>query len=120
MIIHSDNTATELVLQQMGFNYLQTTFRRLGLQAIDGRADDERCGGDHHPRRHRDGGRPTQPTTALRGTEQGAAQAEVVVFLADGAPWSWERLGWVVKRVGLDGNKVAYALDWCHALHHVG
>ena len=50
----------------------------------------------------------------------GAAQAEVVVFLADGAPWIWERLGWVVKRVGLDGNKVAYALDWCHALHHVG
>src|SRR4051794_39717071 len=29
----------------------------------------------------------------------GAAQAEVVVFLADGAPWIWERLGWVAKRV---------------------
>src|SRR5262249_31661781 len=27
---------------------------------------------------------------------------------------------WVVKRVGLDEKKVAYALDWCHALHHVG
>jgi len=50
----------------------------------------------------------------------GAAQAEVVVFLADGAPWIWERLEWVVKRVGLDQKKVAYALDWCHALHHVG
>jgi hypothetical protein len=50
----------------------------------------------------------------------GAAQASVVVFLADGAPWIWERLGWVVKRVGLDEEKVAYALDWCHALHHVG
>jgi hypothetical protein len=50
----------------------------------------------------------------------GAAQAEVVVFLADGAPWIWERLEWVVKRVGLDSKKVAYALDWCHALHHVG
>jgi hypothetical protein len=50
----------------------------------------------------------------------GAAQAGVVVFLADGAPWIWERLGWVVKRVGLDEKKVAYALDWCHALHHVG
>jgi hypothetical protein len=50
----------------------------------------------------------------------GAAQAEVVVFLADGAPWIWERLEWVVKRVGLDEKKVAYALDWCHALHHVG
>lgn len=50
----------------------------------------------------------------------GAAQAEVVVFVSDGAPWIWERLDWVVKRVGLDSQKVAYALDWCHALHHVG
>jgi hypothetical protein len=50
----------------------------------------------------------------------GAAQADVVVFLADGAPWIWERLDWVVKRVGLEQKKVAYALDWCHALHHVG
>jgi hypothetical protein len=50
----------------------------------------------------------------------GAARAEVVAFLADGAPWVWERLGWVVKRVGLDEEKVSYALDVCHALHHVG
>ena len=50
----------------------------------------------------------------------GAAKASVVVFLADGAPWIWERLDWVVQRVGLDEKKVAYALDWCHALHHVG
>jgi beta-lactamase class A len=32
MIIHSDNTAAELVIQQMGFDYLQNTFRRFGLQ----------------------------------------------------------------------------------------
>ena len=50
----------------------------------------------------------------------GAAQAQVVVFVSDGAPWIWERLDWVVKRVGLDRQRVAYALDWCHALHHVG
>ena len=50
----------------------------------------------------------------------GAAQAAVVVFVSDGAPWIWDRLGWVVKRVGLDSKTVAYALDWCHALHHVG
>jgi uncharacterized protein UPF0236 len=50
----------------------------------------------------------------------GAAQAEVVIFVSDGAPWIWERLPWVVKRVGLDSKKVAYALDWCHAFHHVG
>jgi hypothetical protein len=50
----------------------------------------------------------------------GAAQAAVVVFVSDGAPWIWDRLDWVVQRVGLDRKKVAYALDWCHALHHVG
>lgn len=50
----------------------------------------------------------------------GAALAEVVVFVADGAPWIWERLAWIVKRVGLDSKRVAYALDWCHALHHIG
>jgi hypothetical protein len=57
---------------------------------------------------------------ALHLHRLGAASAEVVVFLADGAPWIWERLGWVVKRVGIDEKKVAYALDFCHALHHVG
>jgi hypothetical protein len=57
---------------------------------------------------------------ALHLHRLGAAQAEVVVFVSDGAPWIWERLAWVVKRVGLDSKKVAYALDWCHALHHVG
>jgi hypothetical protein len=50
----------------------------------------------------------------------GAARAEVVAFVSDGAPWIWERLDWVIKRVGLEQKKVAYALDWCHALHHVG
>lgn len=49
----------------------------------------------------------------------GAAQASVVVFVSDGASWIWDRLDWVIKRVGLDKKKVAYALDWCHALHHV-
>jgi beta-lactamase class A len=32
MIIHSDNTAAELVIQQLGFDYLQNTFDHLGLQ----------------------------------------------------------------------------------------
>lgn len=32
MIIHSDNTAAELIIQQMGFDYLQSTFDRLGMQ----------------------------------------------------------------------------------------
>jgi hypothetical protein len=50
----------------------------------------------------------------------GAAAAEVVEFVADGAPWIWERLDWVVGRVGLEEARVERVLDWCHAVHHVG
>jgi len=32
MIIHSDNTATDLIVQQLGIDYLQDAFRKLGLQ----------------------------------------------------------------------------------------
>jgi hypothetical protein len=49
----------------------------------------------------------------------GAAQAEVVVFLADGAPWIWERLRWVVQRVGLGGEQWQWVLDFWHAAQHV-
>jgi hypothetical protein len=49
----------------------------------------------------------------------GAAQAMVVTFVADGAPWIWKRLDWVVAQVGLDPWRVIEVLDWCHAVHHV-
>jgi hypothetical protein len=49
----------------------------------------------------------------------GAAAAKVVVFLADGAPWIWDRLDWVQQRVGLKEKQTARVLDWCHAVHHV-
>lgn len=50
----------------------------------------------------------------------GAALAEEVCFLGDGAPWIWERLEWVRRRVGLEARRVAYVLDFYHAVHHVG
>jgi hypothetical protein len=50
----------------------------------------------------------------------GAAQAEMVVFLADGAPWIWERLRWVAKRAGLDGKRWEWVLDFWHAAEHIG
>jgi hypothetical protein len=49
----------------------------------------------------------------------GAAQANVVTFAADGAPWIWKRLDWIVAQVGLDPCRVVEVLDWCHAVHHV-
>jgi hypothetical protein len=49
----------------------------------------------------------------------GAAKANVVTFAADGAPWIWKRLDWIVAQVGLDTCRVVEVLDWCHAVHHV-
>jgi hypothetical protein len=43
----------------------------------------------------------------------------VVTFVADGAPWIWKRLDWVIAQVKLDPNRVVEVLDWCHAVHHL-
>mgnify|MGYP003296207255 CR=1 FL=1 len=45
--------------------------------------------------------------------------AREVVFVADGAPWIWARLDWVVAQVGLNPLRVVEVLDWCHGAHHV-
>ncbi|HMB08840.1 MAG TPA: hypothetical protein VKP69_34575 [Isosphaeraceae bacterium] len=49
----------------------------------------------------------------------GAARAQTVTFVSDGAPWIWGRLDWVEKRVGLDPKRVERVLDTCHAVHHI-
>lgn len=49
----------------------------------------------------------------------GAAQAREIVFVADGAPWIWARLDWVVQQVGIAPERTVQVLDWCHAVHHV-
>lgn len=49
----------------------------------------------------------------------GAATAEVVAFVADGAPWVWERLEWLRRRVGLPSSRCVRVLDWCHAVHNL-
>ena len=49
----------------------------------------------------------------------GAAKAREVVFVADGAPWIWTRLDWVVAQVGLNPIRVVEVLDWGHSVHHV-
>jgi hypothetical protein len=56
---------------------------------------------------------------AMRLHQVGATQAEVVAFRCDGAPWIWDRLDWVKKRLGLRDKQVSLGLDWCHAIHHV-
>jgi hypothetical protein len=49
----------------------------------------------------------------------GAAQAKVVTVTADGAPWIWARLDWVVAQVKLEPARVVEVLDGCHAVHHL-
>jgi hypothetical protein len=49
----------------------------------------------------------------------GAARAKLVTFVADGAPWIWTRLDWVIAQVKLEPARVVEVLDWCHAVHHV-
>jgi hypothetical protein len=49
----------------------------------------------------------------------GVAQAELVVFISDGAPWIWNRLEWIERRAGLDSSKTIHVLDFCHAAHHI-
>jgi hypothetical protein len=49
----------------------------------------------------------------------GAAAAQEVVFVADGASWVWDRLEWVRRRVGLSAAAVTQVLDFCHAAHHL-
>lgn len=49
----------------------------------------------------------------------GAAGARVLTFVADGAPWIWTRLDWVIAQAKLNPNRVVEVLDWCHAVHHL-
>jgi hypothetical protein len=49
----------------------------------------------------------------------GAAKAKVVAFLADGAPWIWGRLDWIIAQAKLDPARVVEVLDWCHGVHHL-
>jgi hypothetical protein len=56
---------------------------------------------------------------ALHLHRLGAARAEKISFVADGAPWIWNRLAWVEQRVGLDPKRIERVLDTCHATHHI-
>src|SRR3974390_524794 len=49
----------------------------------------------------------------------GAAKAKLVTFTADGAPWIWARLDWVIAQVKLNPARVVEVLDWCHGVHHL-
>jgi len=68
--------------------------------------------------------------TGLKGPEQiselaafhlhrlGAADAEEVVFLADGAEWIWDRVPMIAKQSGL--KHWMAGVDFCHVMGYVG
>lgn len=57
--------------------------------------------------------------TAFHLHRLGAAKADVVVFVSDGATWIWDRLDWIIARAGLPPEKTMRVLDWYHAVQHV-
>lgn len=61
----------------------------------------------------------TMELLAMHLHRLGAAEAKSVTFVADGAPWIWERVLAVAEKVGIASKKVTCVLDWCHAMHHV-
>ena len=46
-------------------------------------------------------------------------QAEQVLCLADGAPWIWTRVPWLVQAFGLAVEQVHELLDFYHAVQHL-
>jgi hypothetical protein len=47
-------------------------------------------------------------------------QADQVLFIADGAPWIWKRVPWLVQALGLAVEQVHELLDFYHAVQHLG
>jgi hypothetical protein len=47
-------------------------------------------------------------------------QAAQVLFIADGAPWSWKRVPLLVQALGLAAQQVHELLDFYHAVQHLG
>ncbi len=49
----------------------------------------------------------------------GAARAKSVTFVADGAPWIWDRISTIIELAGLSKVRTYEVLDCCHAVHHI-
>lgn len=58
----------------------------------------------------------------LQGYLQGLAiaQADRVLFVADGAHWIWHRVPGLVSALGLDPKQVYEVIDFYHAVEHLG
>jgi hypothetical protein len=50
---------------------------------------------------------------------RGARHAALLLFLADGADWIWDRIPALVKELGIDPRRVRKGLDFYHAVEHL-
>lgn len=57
---------------------------------------------------------------AMHLYRMGAAKAESITFVSDGAVWIWDRIDAIVKHAGIPETvRIHQVLDNCHAAHHV-
>ncbi len=49
----------------------------------------------------------------------GIQEAEKLIVIGDGAPWLWERVKEIRKRIGLSEEKIIEILDFYHSLEHL-
>jgi hypothetical protein len=47
-------------------------------------------------------------------------KADKILFIADGAPWIWRRLPSLLRNLGLSASQVYEAIDFYHAVEHLG
>ncbi len=48
------------------------------------------------------------------------SEADRILFIADGAPWIWNRVPDLIKRLGLASYQVHQLIDFYHAVEHLG
>lgn len=66
-----------------------------------------------------DGPEPMIELLAVELAMLGAAEADKVAVIADGAPWIWNHLDNLFARAGIDASKVTEILDFYHAAEHL-
>jgi len=49
----------------------------------------------------------------------GIEEAEKLIVIGDGAPWLWEKVKEIRKRIGLSEEKVIEILDFYHSVEHL-
>jgi hypothetical protein len=52
--------------------------------------------------------------------ELGIASADKIVSVADGARWIWNRVGALLRRLGIPPERVLEVVDFYHAVEHLG